>query len=335
MRIRTVVLAATMSTALAGCGEATESEPVSPPAELVKAAVAPSVEPTAAPPGGGWPAVIVAERNLFIPEGIEFDQTHQRFLVGSLRDGTVYQLERDGRLIPVAEDEELVSSIGIEVDEARRRLLVANSDWSVFATGGVGHAKLGVFDLGNGERIAMVDLGATIEERTEETVFFANDVTVDDQGTIYVTDTRTDAIYRVDDAYQATLLHRFEPSETFRPNGIVYHASGYLLVVGGESVFKVPLDDPASASQVVLTEPIPGADGAVWTHDQHLAIVANRANRVVVLTSSDEWASAELVGSAPYEVMATTVAVVGDQLYVVHPHFRDEGTPSIERVTLE
>ena len=335
MRIRTVVLAATMSTALAGCGEPTESEPVSPPAELVKPAIAPSVEPTAAPPGDGWPAVIVAERNLFIPEGIEFDQTHQRFLVGSLRDGTVYQLERDGRLIPVAEDEELVSSIGIEVDEARRRLLVANSDWSVFATGGVGHAKLGVFDLDNGERIAMVDLGATIEERTEQTVFFANDVTVDDQGTIYITDTRTDAIYRVDDAYQATLLHRFEPSETFRPNGIVYHASGYLLVVGGESMFKVPLDDPASASQVVLTEPIPGADGAVWTHDQHLAIVANRANRVVVLTSSDEWASAELVGSAPYEVMATTVAVVGDQLYVVHPHFRDEGTPSIERVTLE
>ena len=335
MHIRTVVLAAMMSAALQGCGESTESEPVSLPAELVEPALAPSVEPTAAPPEDGWPAVIVAERNLFIPEGIEFDQTHQRFLVGSLRDGTVYQLERDGRLIPVAEDEELVSSIGIEVDEARRRLLVANSDSSVFATGGVGHAKLGVFDLGNGERIAMVDLGATIVERTEQTVFFANDVTVDDQGTIYVTDTRTDAIYRVDDAYQVTLLHRFEPSETFRPNGIVYHASGYLLVVGGESMFKVPLDDPASASQVALTEPIPGADGAVWTHDQHLAIVANRANRVVVLTSSDEWASAELVGSAPYEVMATTVAVVGDQLYVVHPHFRDEGTPSIERVALE
>jgi len=336
MHIRIIVLAATMSAAVPGCGEPSDSEPLSEPApEVVEPAVAPSVEPTAAPAEDGWPAVIVAERNLFIPEGIEFDQTHQRFLVGSLRDGTVYQLERDGRLIPVAEDEELVSSIGIEVDEARDRLLVANSDFSVIATGGVGQAKLGVFDLSNGERIAMVDLGATLEERAGETQFFANDVTVDDQGTIYVTDSRARAIYRVDDAYQATLLHRFVPSETFLPNGIVYHASGYLLVVGGESMFKVPLDDPASASQVALSEPIPGADGAVWTQDQHLAIVANRANRVVVLTSSDEWASAELVERATYEVMATTVAVVGDELYVVHPHFRDEGTPSVERVTFE
>ena len=336
MKIPTVVLAAVVSIAVPGCDESANTAPAAElPAVVAEPAVASSGEPGVAPSEDGWPAVIVAERNLFVPEGVEFDRTRARFLVGSLRDGTVYQLERDGRLTPVAEDPELVSSIGIEVDEPRDRLLVANSDWSVFTTGGVGHAKLGVFDLSNGERIAMVDLGSTIEERTEDTTFFANDITVDDRGTIYITDTRTGAIYRVDDTYEATLLHRFVPSETFRPNGIVYHPSGYLLVVGGESMFKVPLDDPASARQVALTEPIPGADGAVWTNDEHLAIVANRANRVVVLMSLDEWASAELVGSASYEVMATTVAVVGDELYVVHPHFRDEGVPSVERVTLK
>ena len=37
----------------------------------------------------------------------------------------------------------------------------------------------------------------------------------------------------------------------------------------------------------------------------------------------------------PYEVMATTVAVVGDDLYVVHPHFQDDGEPSVERVKFE
>jgi hypothetical protein len=70
----------------------------------------------------------------------------------------------------------------------------------------------------------------------------------------------------------------------------------------------------------------------VWTSDGRLAIVANRANRVVALTSSDQWNSAEAVGVAPYDVMASTVAVVGEDLYVVHPHFRDEGVPSVERV---
>ncbi len=324
MGVRSLILAAACSALVLNCGEQTE-----PQASV--SAQAPAVAESA----GGWPATIVAERNQFLPEGVEYDQTNERFLVGSLREGSVFQLDRDGRLTPVAEDPELVSSVGIEVDEARGRLLVANSDSSIFSTGGTGQAKLGVFDLSSGDRLAMVDLAATLEDRTEETVFFANDVTVDDQGRIYVTDTRTGAIYRIDEAYQASVLHRFETSEAFAPNGLVYHPSGYLLVAGGQSLYKVPLDDPASASQVSLPEPVPGADGVVWTSDGRLAIVANRANRVVALASSDEWASAELVGIAPYEVMASTVAVVGDDLYVVHPHFRDDGVPSVERVNFQ
>ena len=324
MDVRSLILAAACSALVLSCGEKTE-----PPASVSAQA------PTAVESAGGWPATIVAERNQFLPEGVEYDQTNARFLVGSLREGSVFQLERDGRLTPVVEDPELVSSVGIEVDEERGRLLVVNSDSSIFASGGTGQAKLGVFDLSSGQRIAMVDLAATIEDRTKETVFFANDVTVDDEGTIYISDTRTGAIYRVDEAYEASLLHRFAPSEAFSPNGLVYHPSGYLLVAGGESLYKVPLDDPASASQVNLPEPVPGADGVVWTTDGRLAIVANSANRVVALTSSDEWNSAELVGAAPYDVMASTVAVVGDDLYVVHPHFRDDGVPSVERVAFE
>jgi sugar lactone lactonase YvrE len=282
-----------------------------------------------------WPDIIVAERSGFIPEGIEYDRTQDRFLLGSLRDGSVYALAADGRLTPVVEDAELVSSVGIEVDEARGRLLVVNSDSSIFSSGGPGQAKLGVFDLASGERIAMVDLATVIEDRSEKTVFFANDVAVDDRGIIYVSDMRTGAIYRVDEAYEVSLLHRFKPSKSFAPNGIVYHPSGYLLVAGGERLYKVPLRDPSKAKRVALPEPLSGADGMVWTEQGQLAIVANRDDRVVLLQSSNEWSSAALVAVARYEVMASTVAVVGDDLYVVHPHFRDDGVPSVERVEFD
>ena len=321
MGVRPLILAAACSTLVLNCAERTE-----PRAGV--SAQAHSVAELAA----AWPETIVAERNRFLPEGVEYDQTNQRFLVGSLREGSVFRLDRDGRLTPVAEDPELVSSVGIEVDEARGRLLVANSDSSIFSTGGTGQAKLGVFDLSSGDRLAMVDLAATLEDRTEETVFFANDVTVDDRGRIYVTDTRTGAIYRVDEAYRPSVLHRFATSEAFAPNGLVYHPSGYLLVAGRQSLYKVPLDDPASASRVGLPEPLSGADGVVWMSDGRLVIVANGANRALAFASSDEWASAKLVGVAPYDVMASTAAVVGDDLYVVHPHFRDDGVPSVERV---
>src|SRR5687768_16248078 len=59
------------------------------------------------------PAMIVAGRGGFIPEGIEYDAASGRLLVGSLPEGTVYQLHGDGRLTAVATDPELVSSVGI------------------------------------------------------------------------------------------------------------------------------------------------------------------------------------------------------------------------------
>jgi hypothetical protein len=69
--------------------------------------------------------------------------------------------------------------------------------------------------------------------------------------------------------------------------------------------------------------------------DGRLAIVSNSSNRVVALTSSDGWVTAQLAGVAPYEVQGTTAAVVGDDLYVVHPHFADEDPPSVSRVTFQ
>ena len=138
-------------------------EPESPTAESPPPA--PQQQPAAAAPAtpaaGG--DVITAERGGFIPEGIEYDEDNGRFLTGSLAEGTIFVIERDGRVVPFIQDAELVSTVGIEADEDRDRLLVTNSNSAVFADQNAsGHAKLGVYHLTTGERLAMVDLGATI-----------------------------------------------------------------------------------------------------------------------------------------------------------------------------
>ena len=311
------------SAMLAGC--AAETEPPAP---------APASE-ASAPTPAVLPATIVAERGGFIPEGIEYDTTNGRILVGSLSEGSIFQIHNDGRVTTVVSDPDLVSSVGIEVDEPRDRLLVANSDRSVFQSGGAGQAKLGVYNLTTGERIAMVDLAATIVDAPNDAVHFANDVAVGDDGAAYVTDTRMNVIYRVGTDYDASVLHRFEPIEGLGLNGIVYHASGYLLVAGGATLWKVPLDDPAAATQVTLPEEVPGQDGMVWTADGRLAIVSNSANRVVALTSEDGWVTAQPAGVAIFETQATTGATIGDDIYVVQPHFADEDPPSVERVVFQ
>src|SRR5262245_58049498 len=135
-------------------------EPESPSAASPPPAAAP---PPAPPPAATTSNVITAERGGFIPEGIEYDEDNGRFLTGSLAEGTVFVIERDGRVVPFVRDAELVSSVGIEADESHDRLLVANSNSAVFNDqNAMGHAKLGAYDLKSGERLAMVDLGSPV-----------------------------------------------------------------------------------------------------------------------------------------------------------------------------
>ena len=67
-------------------------------------------------------------------------------------------------------------------------------------------------------------------------------------------------IYRVDTDYRASVFHQFGAVEGLGLNGIVVHPEGYLLVAGGATLWKVPLDDPSGASQVTLPEPVPGQE---------------------------------------------------------------------------
>lgn len=291
-------------------------------------------DPGGASPGLSLPSSIVADRGGFIPEGIEYDELNGRILTGSLTEGSIMEIHPDGRVSAVVTDPELVSSVGIEADEPRGRLLVANADRRVFEGASGGQAKLGIYDLATGDRIAMVDLAASIGDGAAGLSHFANDVAVGDDGTAYVTDTMAGIIYRVDAEYRASVLYRSDAPEPPGWNGIVAHPDGYLLAAAGSTLWKVPIADPESAAPVVLPEEIPGQDGMVWTADGRLAIVSNSTQRLVALTSSDGWATADLAGVGTFEPQGTTVAVVGEELYVVHPHFADADPPSVSRVTL-
>jgi sugar lactone lactonase YvrE len=335
MRVEQMVLVGVLATWLLGCAE--EAPP--PAAPEAPADAAPSEPAPAAPQtANGLPNLITLERGGVIPEGIEYDQNQNVLLVGSLSEGTVFEVNPDGSLVPFIEDSELRSSVGIEVDEPRNRLLVANSDAGVFQGTVPGQARLGVYDARSKARLAMVDLAATVPNEPADARHFANDVTVDDAGTAFVTDSMSGSIYRVDTAYTASVFHQFPAQDQFMINGLVYHPSGALLVVDmvGGRLYRVPVTDPMATAEVTLPEPIRGADGAVWQDEnqQRLAIVSNSENRVVVLTSTDNWASAQLAGSASFEGQGTTAASVDGEIYVVQPHFEDPEPATIVHIAL-
>jgi sugar lactone lactonase YvrE len=321
MRSTISFVAAACAAFAAGCAP----EPESP------TATAPP--PPAAPKG----EVITVERGGFIPEGIEYDQANGRFLTGSLAEGTIFVIERDGSVVLFIRDADLVSSVGIEADEPRDRLLVANSDRAAFAGEPAGQAKLGVYSLTTGERLAMVDLGAVLGTPAPPK-FFANDVTVDGEGNAYVTDTMNGVVYRVTRDYQASVLHRFtDLPQGAQLNGIVYHDGGYLLVVAGEHTYKVPVANAAGTTKVNVAQPVAGQDGIVWAADGRLVATSNSGTepRLVAFSSSDGWTTAQRAGVAVLVGQATTAAAVGDEVWAVHPHFNDAERPTIEQGVFE
>ena len=279
--------------------------------------------------GSGIADVIVAERGGFVPEGIEYDSNNNRLLVGSMTDGTIYQINNDGSLNAVVEDEELLASVGIEVDEEGDRLLVANSRFGE----GESIAKLGVYELASGNKLAMVDLLATLEDSSSGANHFANDVAITPAGTAFVTDTPQNIVYRVDKYFNAELFLDLGEDSGLGLNGIEYHPAGYLILaaMGTEQLLKVPVNNPQNWSLVELDFSVSGADGLVWAEDGGLVVTSNNTSRVLKFSSDDDWRSAKLVGLASFPGQATTAAVAGGEVFVVRPNFTSTDAPVILR----
>lgn len=273
-------------------------------------------------------ASILIEKAALYPEGIEFNPATGMFLVSSIREGTIYEISPDGSYAPFIEDERLVSTTGIHIDPVLNRLLVPNTDHGLSVHSDPDRNKkmaaLSIYDLTTGAPINYVDLGALRPDMGH----FANDVATDDEGNAYVTDSVSPILYKVDLEGNASVFLEDErfTGEGFNFNGIVYHPDGYLVVAKKNEgvLFKVPVDEPESFTEIQVDQQFPGADGLVITPDGSLLVIANKVsdattNSVFHLRGEDDWASATVVGSfATGDVYPTTGVVRDEDVYVVY-----------------
>lgn len=294
---------------------------------LLLSAVAPLSAQNSTPepgdPSEAAPSEILVERQGLTPEGIDYDAAGERFLLGSLSEGTIFAVTDSGELSPLIEDEDFKSTVGIEVDAANNRLLVAISDRAVFEGGAVEGMLigLGAYDLESGERLFLADLSDLLDQERQ----FANDVAVDDAGNAYVTNSFAPVIYRVDMEGNADIFIEDENlgASGFGLNGIVYHPDGYLLatVAASQRLFKIPVDDPSAITEVALETPF-GADGMVLDSAGNLAAVTNlRGQQVLALVvSEDDWASASISAQVETGGAATTVAMRDEAFYYINAY---------------
>lgn len=197
------------------------------------------------------------------PEGVAWDPSRRALLVGSFRTPAVITaVDRAGRNRTVVTDPDVPGFLGLKVDTARRRIVAVYGSPS-----GNGATGLGIYDLGTGARVRLVDLSGTAHA--------ANDVVLDPAGNAYVTDAGAGAVYRVDPAgHVRTLVSDPRLGPAIGANGIVWHPHGYL-VVANYTTGRLYQLAGGTLTELWLAEPLVGADGMVWRPDGTLVVVTN------------------------------------------------------------
>jgi quercetin dioxygenase-like cupin family protein len=273
---------------------------------------------------------LTIRRPALYPETLELNPLTQRFLVGSLREGSVYEVDGSGQARPLVADEQLTAVLGIAVDAPRKRLWVTNSDLGLSvrssARGPRKEAGVGLYDLGTGQRMRYTDLSPLLPSDDH----LINGVTVDAQGNAYATDSLAAAIYEVTAAGSSRVLLQ---DTAFRGagvhlNGITAHPDGYLLAIdkSAGALYRIPLADPRGFQRVQLPRELIGGDGLLLVDREHVVVTANStpthsSQAAFVLESRSGWLRAHVAQELPLgEGYPTTMAARSGKLFYLATH---------------
>jgi len=301
------------------------------------------------------------------PEGIAWNPHAGAFLVSSLRGGQLGLVYPDGRYRRFSTGKGLITTSGMLVDTERNRVLVCNEDVGVSLHSAPGTrnrvAQVLEFNLDTGALQQTYDLSSLSRGPT-----LANDLALDAQGNIYVTDSFQPQIYKIDRATrQVSILVRAArlmpvdapaAAQGTQPylNGIVYHPDGYLIAADYTRglLWKVTLDNTPAISEIRLPQRLKGPDGLRLKNANELVIVqsfpgekGSMSGDVSLLSSHDGWASAHIAAVAtPPGLDGPTGAALRDgEVWVVNSRYprlfsnvaqaESTRTFSIVRVALE
>ncbi|BEO85149.1 SMP-30/gluconolactonase/LRE family protein [Serratia marcescens] len=277
------------------------------------------------------------------PEGVAWNARAGAFLVSSLRGGQLGLVYPDGRYRRFSTGKGLITTSGMLVDAERNRVLVCNEDVGVSRNSAAGTrnrvAQVLEFNLDTGALQQTYDLSSLSHGPT-----LPNDLTLDAQGNIYVTDSFQPQIYKIDrTTRQVSILVRSSlllPAEApaaaqgTQPylNGIVYHPDGYLIAADYTRglLWKVTLENAPAVSEIRLPRRLKGPDGLRLKNANELVIVQSYPGRtggmsgdVSLLSSTDGWASAHIVAvAAPSGLDGPTGAALRDgEVWVVNSRY--------------
>ena len=282
--------------------------------------------------------ILIEETSLY-PEGISYDIKEDRFLVSSISKGEIWSIDNKGKSTLFAKTM-YPSTIGLLINPKMNQLLVCISDPGASMSSSKKTkgklAKLAIYDLTSKVKIHEYDLASLDINKPH----MANDVTYDNQGNIYVTDSFSPNIYKITNTGKISIFttnHVWDVQKgQFGLNGIIYHPDGYLIVAhyATLTLYKIALDKPnilhkIHFSQEVLAmhQKLKFIDGLTLIDNKNLALVSNSFSNisdgsgVYILQSTDNWENATFTKMMPSAAnFPTTLTQKKGELYVLHSH---------------
>ena len=260
------------------------------------------------------------------PEGIAYSAQLDRFIVSSITQGKLSTVDINGNYADLITPPEMISSMGVRVADGH--ILVCNSDQGVSVKStpqtATKTAELLVFNLNTLQLERRTDL----DDLYSSPRHLANDLAIQPDGTVYVTDSFAPVIYKITSTGQASVLveNPLFSSPTFGLNGIVYHPNGYLIVAqtGAGKLYKIDLKNNNAISEVDKLPNLPG-DGLTLLN-QDLYVVTGSGSRVAQVRSADDWKTASIVKTDEigYSQATTNVAVNGS-IYTLNARIGEIG----------
>ncbi|KAF2913796.1 uncharacterized protein [Oryza sativa Japonica Group] len=236
--------------------------------------------------------------------------------VSELRAETKGKEKEEERVVLADPDVAGRVALGLTVDAPRGRLLIVYADRMPRFR----YSAVAAYELASWRRLFLTRLDGPGDST------LADDVAVDDEGNAYVTDAKGNKIWKV--SPDGEPLSVIKNAAFFqRPgwinnlvglNGIVYHPSGYLLVVhtSGGDLFKV---DPETGSVrvVQVKGSLKAGDGLALLSPARL-VAAGLVSRLV--ESDDDWETAAVTGRhvGPAHRIGSSATVKDGDVYINH-----------------
>lgn len=237
----------------------------------------------------------------FFPEGIAI-AIDGRLFVGSFATGAIVRFADESSTAEslVSADGPLNNVIGMVFDEKRQLLWACNSNIS---------SRRGASLVGIDPQSGQITVSHAFPSGGES---FCNDVTVDEQGDVFATDSFGHRIMRLPakSATTADALSVWVEAPAFQVapgefglNGITNLSRNiYTVVYATGTLLRIPINPDGSAGTVealTMAEPLAGPDGLKILGADTLGVVENRADRLTALTLRGREAVARVIKRFP------------------------------------